>query len=97
LKPIPINPFLEIDPWRLLDAEPDPRSSRHPIIKVELGVRVLDAKDQAVAGHSIGRRQREQAALPRDIGSDPKGDEVGDVSSHIDVRAKNIEPISMDG
>src|SRR5262245_19783262 len=40
LESVAVDPFLEIDPRRLLDAKSQPRSSRHPIIEVELTVRI---------------------------------------------------------
>ena len=44
LESVAIDAFFEIDPRRLLDAQPCPRAPRHPIVEVELGVRVLEAK-----------------------------------------------------
>ena len=93
LKPVPVDPFLEVDPWRLLNAEPYPRSARHPVVEIELRVGVLDAKDEAVAGDA---RRGDGSALPRDVRRDAERHDVRDLAGDVDVAALNVERVAAD-
>src|SRR5262249_27656644 len=85
LEPVAIDPLLKVDPRRLLLAETRPRTARHPVIEVELRVRILQTVDVAARYRRSGR------GLARDVGRDPERDAVIDVAGDVDVRAANVE------
>ncbi len=97
LESVAVDAFFEVDPRSLLDAKPDPRPPRHPVVQIELPVRVLDAEDEAVARHRIARRERQQAALPRDVRCDSECDDVREVAGDVDVGTRDVETVPCDG
>ena len=97
LETIAVDPFIEVHPWRLLDADSRPRSLRHPVVEVELGIGVLDAIDQAVVGDARPGGQREQCALARDVGGDAKREQMRNLPRDVDVGSRHVERASVDG
>ena len=96
LEPVAVDALFEIDPRRLLDSQPDPGSPRHPVVEIELRVRVLDSKDETVVRHAAAGSEAEQPALPGDVGCDAKGHDMGDVAGDVDVGALNVERVPID-
>src|SRR5207245_8940731 len=76
--------------------EPHPRTSRHPVVEIELPVCVLDLKDEAVARDAAAGCKVQKPALACDIGRDTERDDVRQVAGDVDVAAGDIEGISAD-
>ena len=57
---------------------------------------VLDPEDQAVVRNAVGRREVDDAALPRDVRRDAERDDVREVAGDVDVAAADVEGARVD-
>ena len=93
LEAVPVDALRVVDEGRLLEAEADPRSLRHPVVQVELGERVLQAKHVAAA--QAGSRSQVREVLTRDVGRDAERHDVADVPGDVDVGPSHVEAVRV--